>query len=219
MLGMGVLAGLTQGQLAAILAHEYGHFSNRDTAGGDMAHRVFTSLDQMAKRLIQGRAAQIYNPVWLFVIIYQRIFLRVTLGASRLQEVLADRYAAIAYGGRNFIAGLESVIRQAIAFPLQANYEVRRLHELKQPVNNLYELPVQADLQEELEKQVAKSMKRPTSQYDSHPAPQQRIAWIERLQLAEAEAQDNPRPALDLFPNPEQLQREMTGRIMKNARK
>lgn len=219
LLGMGVLPGLTQGQLAAILAHEYGHFSNRDTAGGDMAYQVFTSLRQMAQRLIQGRAAQIYNPVWLFVVIYQRIFLRVTLGASRLQEVLADRYAAIAYGGQNFIEGLQSVIRQTIAFPLQANYEVHRLFELKQPVNNLYNLPAQESLQGELDKQLDAMTKRPTSQYDSHPSPQDRIAWVERLHIPYSPIQDNPQPALRLFPNPEELQRDMTARIMKNVRK
>src|SRR5262249_41240942 len=36
-LGVAVLDGMTQGQLKAVLAHEYGHFVNRDTAGGGMA--------------------------------------------------------------------------------------------------------------------------------------------------------------------------------------
>jgi len=172
----------------------------------------------LPQRLIQGRAAQIYNPVWLFVSIYQRIFLRVTLGASRLQEVLADRYAAIAYGSQNFIEGLQSVIRQTIAFPLQANHEVRRSFELKQPVNNLYSLPVEESLQGELDKQLEETMKRATSQYDSHPAPHERIAWIERLRIPYSAMHDNPQPALRLFPNPEELQREMTAQIMKNVR-
>ena len=61
-------------------------------------------------------------------------------------------------------------------------------------------------------------MKRPTSQYDSHPSPQERIAWIERLHIPYSPIQDNPQPALRLFPNPEELQREMTAQIMKNVR-
>lgn len=216
-LGMGVLQGLTQGQLAAILAHEYGHFSNQDTAGGDLAYQVFASVQQVAERLVRGRAAQIFNPVWLFLVAYQRIFLQVTLGASRLQEVLADRYAASTYGGYNFIEGLRGVIRQTILFPLQANNELHKSFELKQPVNNLYNLPPLPDeLKGQVEEQFAQAMNRTTSQYDSHPAPQERIALIQRLNVPDSPVHDNSRPALDLFPNPEELQREMTNCVLQS---
>jgi Zn-dependent protease with chaperone function len=218
-LGMGALPGLTQGQLTAILAHEYGHFSNHDTAGGDLAHQVYASLYQMAQRLLHGGAAQVFNPVWLFVLGYQRIFLRITLGASRLQEILADRYAAMAYGGQNFIEGLQSVIRQGIAFPLQADYEIRRSFDLNRPIYNLYDLPFEEKLQGEVEKQIEEAMLRPTSQYDSHPAPKERIELIERLHVPYSAIQDNRLPALRLFPNPEELQRELTAEVMKNIRK
>ncbi len=218
-LGMGSIPGLTQGQLTAILAHEYGHFSNRDTAGGNLAHQVYASLIQLAQRLIQGGAARIYNPVWLFVMGYQRIFLRITLGASRLQEVLADRYAAISYGGQNFIEGLQSVIRQGIAFPVQADYEIRRAFELKQPLYNIYNLPSQEKLQGDIEKQIQEAMNRPTSEYDSHPAPKERIELVSRLHVPYSPLQDNRSPALHLFPNPEELQRELTAQVLKNIRK
>jgi Zn-dependent protease with chaperone function/Flp pilus assembly protein TadD len=216
-LGMGVLPGLTQGQLAAILAHEYGHFSNRDTAGGNLAFQVYASLTQIAEGLIRSGAALIYNPVWWFVMAYQRIFLRVTLGASRLQEVLADRYAAIAYGSQNFIDGLQSVIRQSISFPLRVDAEIRKSLELKQLVNNLYDLPMDADLQGELQKQLDDVMNRSTSQYDSHPAPHERILLIERMHIPLSPILDNRLPALNLFPNPEELQREMTAELMKKV--
>ena len=218
-LGMGAMPGLTQSQLTAILAHEYGHFSNRDTAGGDLAHQVYASLYQMAQRLLDGGAAQVFNPVWLFVLGYQRIFLRITLGASRLQEILADRYAAIAYGGQNFIEGLQSVIRQGIAFPIQADYEIRRSFDLNRPIYNLYDLPLEDKLQGELEKQIEEAMVHMTSQYDSHPAPKERIKLIEHLRIPYSAVQDNRLPALRLFPNPEELQRELTAQVMKNVRK
>jgi Zn-dependent protease with chaperone function len=216
-LGMGVLPGLTQSQLAAILAHEYGHFSNRDTAGGNLAHQVYASLTQIAEGLMRSGAALVYNPVWWFVMTYQRIFLRVTLGASRLQEVLADRYAALAYGSQNFIDGLQSIIRESVSFPLRADAEIRRSLEVKQPVNNLYELPLDANLQGELQKQVDEVMNRKTSQYDSHPAPHERIAWVERMHVPFSPVLENRSPALYLFPNPEELQREMTTELMKHV--
>ena len=207
-LGMGMLISLTQGQLASILAHEYGHFSNRDTAGGNLSHQVYVSLQQMAQRLAKTGAAQFFNPAWLFVIVYERIFLRITQGASRLQEVLADRYAAAAYGSENFIEGLSKSVRQGIAFPLQANYEIQNSLEFRQPIVNLYDIPMQENLTEELGKQYQEAMQRTTSVYDLHPAPQERIAWIERLNLPYSAVQDNPNPALSLFPNAEELQRE-----------
>ncbi len=94
-LGLGALAGLTQGELRAILAHEYGHFNQRDMAGGNFVNLVQRSLHSMARNLAAAGLATWYNPAWWFVNLYNRIFLRITLGASRLQEILAGRLALI----------------------------------------------------------------------------------------------------------------------------
>jgi Zn-dependent protease with chaperone function len=139
------------------------------------------------------------------------------LGASRLQEVLADRYAAMACGSQNFIDGLKSVIRQSISFPLEADAEIRRSLEMKQPINNLYDLPLDTNLQGELQKQLDGAMNRPTSQYDSHPAPYERIAWVERMNIPYSSMLDNRLSALELFPKYEDLQREMTAALLKNV--
>jgi Zn-dependent protease with chaperone function/Flp pilus assembly protein TadD len=219
MLGMGVLPGLTQGQFAAILAHEYGHFSNRDTAGGDLAHQAYTSLDQLAKQLIRSGAARYYNPVWLFVMGYQRIFLRVTLGASRLQEMLADRYAAGAFGSTNFIEGLQNTVRRTIEFQLGANLELKKSFELKQPVNNLYNLPAQPELQSETDKQIADIMRHTTKAYDSHPAIKERIDLVERMQIPYSVHLENNRPALELLPKADELQHEMTIKLLQTLKK
>jgi Zn-dependent protease with chaperone function len=136
-----------------------------------------------------------------------------------LQEILADRYAALAYGGQNFIEGLQSIIRQGIAFPLQADYEIRRSFELNRPIYNLYELPFEERLRGELEKQMEEAMTRMTSPYDSHPAPRERIELIECLRVPYSPVQENRAPALHLFPNPEDLQREITAALMSNIRK
>ncbi|NJD58669.1 MAG: hypothetical protein FIA98_04635 [Anaerolineae bacterium] len=210
---MGGLSGLTQGQFAAILAHEYGHFSNRDTAGGDLAHQVYASLNSMAYQLIRSGSAKFYNPVWLFILGYQRIFLRVTLGASRLQEVLADRYAAAAYGSANFIEGLKTYIRQSIAFPLLADSELKAAFEANRLIANLYDLPMRADLEEALDLKYEEAMTRMTSKYDSHPAPQERIRLVENLHIPDPPVDENISQALGLFRNPEQLQEEMTAEI------
>ena len=43
-LGLGVLPGLTETQLKAILAHEYGHFGHADTQWAAFAHAVGAAL-------------------------------------------------------------------------------------------------------------------------------------------------------------------------------
>jgi Zn-dependent protease with chaperone function len=218
-LGMGAFLGLTQGELASILAHEYGHFNNRDTAGGDLAYRVYASLNQLAIGLQHGGAAAPYNPVWLFVVTYQRIFLRVTLGASRLQESQADRFAVMAYGRDNFVEGLKKVIRQSLAFELQANFEIRRSLELNRPISNLYQLPMEEKLTGELETRFSDTMKHKASMYASHPSPQERIDLIDRLRTPYSFDQDNPAPVSALFPKLEQYQQQMTAEIYKNIKR
>ncbi|MBU0494559.1 MAG: M48 family metalloprotease [Chloroflexi bacterium] len=180
-LGLGALPGLTQGQLKAILAHEYGHFSQRDTAGGNLARQVQLAIHQMAYSLATTGQARWYNPAWLFINGFNRIFLRITLGDSRLQEILADRYAAMAYGVQNYIDGLTHIIRQSLAFDLQVHHEVEVAQQLRRGLANLYALPpTEAGEQEQqLAARVTEALSRPTAPYDSHPAPRERIALLE----------------------------------------
>ena len=56
-LGVGVLEGLDVRALAAILAHEHGHFANRDTAGGHFALAARRSIGAMAISMLESRAA------------------------------------------------------------------------------------------------------------------------------------------------------------------
>jgi hypothetical protein len=109
---------------------------------------------------------------------------------------------------------MKNIIRQGIAFPLQADEEIRKHFEQQQPVHNLYNLQMQEGLQGELDRQFEEAMNRVTSEYDSHPAPGERIQWIERLRVPYSPLQDDPRPALHLFPNPEALQVELTAELM-----
>jgi Zn-dependent protease with chaperone function len=215
LLGMGVLCNLNQGQLAAILAHEYGHFYNRDTAGGDLVFKVYSKLNLLAISLVRS----IVNPAWLFVMAYQRIFLSVSQGASRLQEILADRFAVMAYGRANFIEGLKNIVKQSLAFEIQANFEVSKMFELNRPISNLYQLTMQSELQGELDSRYDVIMKAKTAKYDSHPSTNDRIALIERMRIPYALDQENGTPVADLFPNLEELQQNLTSQLIQNVRR
>ena len=124
-LGVGVLEGLKIGPFKAVLAHEYGHFSNKDTAGGGFALAVRRSLITMAQSLAESGAAAWYNPAWLFLNGFYRVFLRISQGASRLQEILADRWAAFTYGSKAFEEGLRHVIEQSVRFDARAGAALR----------------------------------------------------------------------------------------------
>jgi Zn-dependent protease with chaperone function len=219
-LGLGALSGITQGQLKSILAHEYGHFSQRDTAGGNLARQVQLSIQQIVYSLATTGQARWYNPAWLFVNGFYRVFLRVTLGAARLQEILADRYAAAAYGGRQLVEGLDHLIRQSLLFDLQVKREIEVALKASRGLSNLYVLPpLQTDvLREQLSTKVDEVMNRPTAPYDRHPAVRERIALLERLEAAE-EVEASAELAWDLLPNAEGLQREMTAVVQDNVNK
>jgi Zn-dependent protease with chaperone function len=217
--GLGVLPGMTQSQFEAVLAHEYGHFSNRDTAGGNIAWQVQASLQHMAYRLAMSGQARWYNPAWLFVNGFYRLFLRVTLGASRLQEILADRYAALDYGTHNFIDGLTHVVRQSLVFDYQINQEVRSAVEAHAALHNLYTLPV-PDADEprrQVEKAFQEIINRPTSPYDSHPSYRERLDLVRRITSLESSG-TNVAPVWDLLPSAEALQDEMTEAVQANVR-
>ncbi len=227
-LGLGAFNGMTVSQLKSILAHEYGHFSNKDTGGGGLALHVRRSVSLSAQAMAQGGTAAWYNPAWLFLNSFYRIFLRVSHGASRLQEVLADRYAALSYGTQSFVGGLRHVIRRSIEFDLVANLEIRDAVTSARPIKNLYSLgvphhwwsgsdhdsshktPVEA-----VDAALESALAEPTSPYDSHPAPHERFAWVEALDVPEPEDRDDS-PAWGLLGGGEKIQEAMTATIQEN---
>ena len=218
-LGAGVLDGMRTGPFKAILAHEYGHFSNRDTAGGGFALVVRRSLLTMAYALAQGGAATWYNPAWLFLNGFNRIFLRISQGASRLQEILADRWAAFAYGANAFEQGLRHVVERSIRFQAHANSTLQEVVDNKLALANLYAFrPSKCPAESEITEAVGEAINAKPSPYDSHPSPVQRFALVHALPRLENEHQpDAEEEAWSLFDDPAGIQRWMTDRICRSV--
>ncbi len=216
-LGVGVLDGLDQGSFKAILAHEYGHFSNQDTAGGGFALAVRRSIVIMARHLAEGGAATWYNPAWWFVNGFHRVFLRISQGASRLQEVLADRWAAFTYGAAAFERGLRHVIERSVLFDAHANAALSSAIAARTQLTNLYqfspaELPQQADLSQE----IAAAMSRPPTPYDSHPAPLDRFAWAHAVAGPGDTGADKDAEVWNLFEDRQDLELRLTRAVCDN---
>lgn len=213
-LGIGVLEGMRLDAFRAVLAHEYGHFSNRDTAGGGFALAVRRSTLAMAIGLAKGGAASWINPAWLFVNGFLRTFMRISQGASRLQEVLADRWAAFTYGADAFERGLRHVIQRSIRFDQELNLKLQDVIEHKKSLANVYRHEPSESVDEGvIAAQFQAALEAEPSPYDSHPRPADRIAWVQALDTNGATRSGEDGVAWDLFSGREAIEEFMTGQI------
>ncbi len=182
-LGTGVLNGFDQNAFRAVLAHEYGHFSNRDTAGGDIAFRVNSDIMRAAESMVASDTATFYNVGFQFLRLFHFLFRRITHGATRLQEVLADRVAAYHFGADAFKEGLDHVVRRELEFNVVADTEINAALAAGRPVNNIYDLHVSDDAKiKEIDEAFAEIVNRPTTNDDTHPSPKDRYRYLEGIQ-------------------------------------
>jgi Zn-dependent protease with chaperone function/tetratricopeptide (TPR) repeat protein len=212
-LGVGVLNGFSQNAFRAVLAHEYGHFTHRDTAGGDIALRVNADMMKFAHAMVQSGQAVWWNVAFLFLRVYHFIFRRISHGATRLQEVLADRVAVHLYGARAFKEGLSHVVRRAIEFDHMASREINDAVAVRRALQNLYELPEAPsdEIVKTIEAEVSRAINRQTTEDDTHPSPVRRFSLASRINSR------NEPPAAgavwELFADRESLTNEMSALI------
>jgi Zn-dependent protease with chaperone function len=217
-LGAGVLDGMRVRPFKAILAHEYGHFHNEDTAGGGLALAVRRSLSAMTMQLVARRAASHLNPAWWFVRGFWRAFLGISQGASRLQEVLADRWAAFAYGPSAFEQGLRHVVERAVRFDAHLSATIEEVVKTKSALPNLYAFaPSSPKPAGDIETAIAAALGKKPSPYDSHPCPEDRLAKVRALGVpAEGAAVATPEDDADawsLFTDRAALEARMTAEV------
>jgi tetratricopeptide (TPR) repeat protein len=216
-LGTAVLNDFDQKAFRAVLAHEYGHFSNRDTAGGDIAFRVNEHIFRLAEAMGRAGTATVYNIAFQFLRLYHFLFRRITHGATRLQEILADRVAVYQYGAAAFREGLTHVVRREIEFMHLADGEINASYTAKRALQNLYELKVENDtVKGQLDVQFNETINRPTTEDDTHPSPADRFKLADRMAL-----RDTPRvtgQVWDLFKDREALTGEMNALIEQNIK-
>jgi hypothetical protein len=208
-LGVGLLNDFTQNSFRAVLAHEYGHLTNRDTAGGDVALRVNHHMANLARAIILARQAVPWNIGFQFLRVYHFIFRRISYGATRLQEMLADKVAVLTYGAAAFEEGLRHVIRREIELQDIAHSEISDASKLGRPLRNIYELlPTDEKM---IEDKIEAQINKKTSEDNTHPSAADRFRFANRIGASGQE----PIPGLlwDLFCDREGLTGEMSTRI------
>jgi Zn-dependent protease with chaperone function len=219
-LGVGVLNGFSRNAFRAVLAHEYGHFSHRDTAGGEVALRVNKDMLVLAYAMARAGQAVWYNLAFQFLRVYHFIFRRISHGATRLQEILADRVAVYNYGAQAFQEGLSHVIYRDVEFTHLATREINSATDARRALQNLYELPEAkgGEAERDVETAFKESLARQTSEDDTHPGPEERFRLAARVRTKGEPAADGT--VWELFTDREGLTREMSelvGQRMKGA--
>jgi len=207
--GLGLLPGFDQTPFRAVLAHEYGHLSHRDTAGGDVALRVNQDMMKFAYTMAHAGQAVWWNIGFQFLRLYHFLFRRISHGATRLQEVLADRAAARLYGTRPFEEGLRHVIRCQIEFKHFAAREIDEALKSGRALQNVYTLEMQPE--KTLEEEIDHAINRQTSEDDTHPSPVDRFRLVSRVICQNEPALSGP--MWNLFTDRDAITKEMSLQI------
>lgn len=185
LLGIGVLDGFRKDGFRAVIAHEYGHFANRDTAGGEAAMRVGKNMENLFVAMMQSGQTVWWNIGFWFLRLYHALFIRLSYGATRLQEVMADHKAVMLCGADAFKTGLHHVLIRSVEFNVMVNREMKEAIAEHRPLRNIYNLQVQSDEeQQEIEALVVEALSSTTSDIDTHPAPIDRFRMAEKVQGA-----------------------------------
>jgi hypothetical protein len=96
--------------------------------------------------------------------------------------VLADRWAATAYGAELFEQGLRHVVERSIRFQVHVDATVKDVVDNMRPLINLYtHQPPDSGAEGDLQAAVEAAMNAQPSPYDSHPSPSQRLAWVHAI--------------------------------------
>ena len=183
LIGVPLLLGLTEPQLDAVLAHELGHYSNRDTrlAGITVRGRqsLFTVV-QHAKAAGRGLTAALFAA-------YANLYLRVSESVGRRQELAAD-LAAARIAGRDHAAG---ALRQVPALDAAYDYYLEHYASLgwdagflplaEEFYGGFRSMLSSPKRQRELDGIRNDLPVRETTPYDSHPPMRERVAALEAL--------------------------------------
>jgi Zn-dependent protease with chaperone function len=176
--GLPLLAQLTPSELAAVIAHEFGHYVSGDVGLGPWIYKTRAAI---------VRAVAATEDTWLAVPFraYAHLFLKTTLAVSREQEFEADRTAARVAGPEAARSALVRVSALAPAYSAYLDTEV-------QPVLRAGFLPSLATGFTKYVRQprIAAFMERAAAEtaasaagddYGTHPPMADRIAALERL--------------------------------------
>jgi Zn-dependent protease with chaperone function len=184
-LGVPLLAGISVPELHAVLAHEFGHFSNQDTrfAGVTMRGRAAVLHTVDAFRAHDSRAHAVIGNL---NVRYAHYFLTATQSVARRQELAAD-WTAAQRVGRDITA---SALRRIPALDAAHDHYIEMYATMGTPANVLpsvgefhggFRRLLAARTPQALAELAGTRQAPRPSPYDSHPPMSERVALIEAL--------------------------------------
>jgi Zn-dependent protease with chaperone function len=217
-IGLPLLHYLTVNELRAVLAHEFAHFTGRDTLYSVFVSPVYSGLAASIECLPDASDFDNWGEaIGALPVLIPRVLLRVYLDAFRLvdaaiarsRETRADVLAAGVCGRECFRSALVKVAEFAPVFTGVARAHIIELLKHGKAFTNVYaffrELPDTEDLMKAGRKE---AMDAKAESRDSHPALADRIA-----NLPEAPEQtDQSQPGASLLANVEAYERRLTDR-------
>jgi Zn-dependent protease with chaperone function len=207
LVGVPLMLGLTEPQLDAVLAHELGHYSNRDTRLAGITIRGRQSLITVVEHA--GASGRGITAV-LFAL-YASLYMRVSESVSRRQELAADLAAARIAGRDHAADALRQVRALEVAYSYYAAHYAGTgwdagllpLHE--EIYGGFRSLLSSAKRQQELDEIRNNLPAGETTPYDSHPPIRERVAALEALPADGRTVTGAERPAPALLRNPDLL--------------
>lgn len=211
MLGVASIKTLSVGELRSILAHEYAHFSHRDTFISRFIGQVTAAIEQSLTAMGQAAGQLNYiNPFYWMLAWYYRAYVMLSAGYMRSREFLADRLSAATYGSDVFGRALTRVATDAAAVEqLVFEHCNGRLNEGATESDNAY-ASIEAPSAEMIEKQRESLVDSPDSLFSTHPSYRERMAAV--LPLPPATNRDDA-PASTLFHDPVEVENEASSFI------
>jgi Zn-dependent protease with chaperone function len=210
-IGVGLLQVDTVQQLKATIAHEFGHYQGGDTRLGGFLYRTRAALVRVIGTLGEGLVSSLFMG-------YFKMFLRVSHGISRAQELAADEASVRVAGTKAHVDGLRREARGGVLFRVFLQSEVAPLVDAGFQPADFYkgfrittkELGKQG-LSKSIDRELATSE---TDPYDSHPALPERIAYAEGLRAVSKESDD--RLAREVLKDPPAVERRVADEFLRN---
>lgn len=206
--GMPLLGVLRAGELRAVLAHEFGHVTGGDTRLGPIVYRARESIVRVVQNLRGGLIGTAFAA-------YFRLFMRLTMGVSRAQELAADAGAVRLAGRAATGTALRNLAIIDGAFDLLIEeYAAPLLRQGRWPADlfgGLRALCAEPGRGDQLRSIGGELLERPTGEWDSHPSLGDRVRRV--AGLPEGQVADDPRPALALLRDQVRSERELAAQL------
>ncbi|OHA08240.1 MAG: hypothetical protein A3B37_03340 [Candidatus Sungbacteria bacterium RIFCSPLOWO2_01_FULL_59_16] len=202
-IGMPSISSLSVSEMEAILAHEFGHFSNKDTAWNSLTFTMGGALQNSLETIPKpwGGGANLstliiaLNPALWILTAYRILFSVVTSGFSRMREVFADKTAIALYGYKNFTNGLMRVARNDYVF---SSYFVpdmlKMLTEEGKMYTNIFHTmdqtykSIESNKLTDIDKSILDQEK--SSMFDSHPLMKDRMSYAKHFEVEQKHKTD-----------------------------